>query len=559
MIRRELRAAVAAALDRAVAAGDLPPGAYPAVEVEIPRDRSHGDYATSAALVLAKPAGQPPRAVAATLLRHLAVPPERLRSAEIAGPGFVNFRVAPAWYQEVVREARRQGQRYGGSDDGGGARVMVEFVSANPTGPLTVGSGRNAALGEAVARLLDATGWSVHREYYVNDYGNNAENLGRSIDYYYLAKFGRAPFSEREFPDGWYPGPYVAAVADEIARRDGDRWLHAAAGERQDHFRRAGVEAFVAEARATLERFGVVMDHWFWESTLHERGEVRVVVDRLLAGDLAYVDDEGRTWFRSTRFGDDKDRVMIRADGRPTYFAGDIPYHMDKYARGFRRLIDVLGVDHIGDVARVRGGLAALGHDVSTLEILIYQHVRLLEGGALVKMSKRTGDYVTLAELLESVGADAAHYFLLATHFNNPIDFDLDLARARSTENPVYYVQYAHARIRSILREAERTGAAVPATDELQASLEHPAEVAVMHLLAEWPEVLSHAAARLEPHRVAGYAHDLAEAFHVFYQQCRVLGEREPVTASRLALVTATGGVLRSALGILGISAPDRM
>ncbi|MBI4277028.1 MAG: arginine--tRNA ligase [Armatimonadetes bacterium] len=564
-IRAGLRQAIHDAALRVQAAGDLPAVAVPTFEVEPPRHRSHGDLATNAAMVLAQPARANPRKIAEVLVRHLALPADRVTRTEIAGPGFINFFIAPDWFHASMQEVIRAGGAYGQCDVGRGRRVLVEFVSANPTGPLHVGTGRNAAVGEAVARLLEKLDYAVSREYYVNDCGTQVDALGRSVEWHYFQHFGRP----LPFPEDGYRGQYVADIAARIVAGDGPRWVEAPAEARQAHFQDFAVRAILEDIQGTLRDFGVPFDRWFGERTLHESGKVAEVIARLR--DLGHVYDQDRAvWFRSTAFGDDKDRVLVRSTGQPTYFAADVPYHVDKFERGFDHLIDVWGVDHQGDIARVKGGLQALGYDSSRLEILIHQHVRLREGGEIVRMSKRTGEFVTLRELLEAVGRDAARYFFLMTHYANPMDFDLDLAVRSSQENPVYYVQYAHARIASILREAAghpvgqqlvregRIDQARVAAVGLSA-LTHEAELALMARVDDLPEVILKAGLRREPHRVCTYAQDLAEAFHVFYTQCRVLGEDAGLTAARLVLLEAARTALRVALGLAGVAAPERM
>jgi arginyl-tRNA synthetase len=557
VVTQELRALIASAVDRAVAAGDLPalPGTLPPFEVEPPRDVRHGDYATNVALVLAKLVGRPPRTVGEMVLRHLGVPSDAVARAELAGPGFLNLFLAPAFMHRWLRRAHAEDRRFGGSDEGRGRRVLVEYVSANPTGPLHVGTGRNGAVGETVARLLEALGYQVSREYYVNDYGGQVETLARSVEARYLELVGR----NAEFPADGYQGAYVGEIARRVLELEGPRLADAGEAARLSRIQDLAVRTMVAEIRDTLQAFGITFDTWFSERALHERGDVRRCLEALRERDLVYEHD-GALWFRATRFGDDKDRVIVRRDGRPTYFAADIPYHLDKYTRGFEHLIDVLGVDHIGDVARVRGGVEAFGHAPSTLEVILYQHVRLRNEGEAVRMSKRSGEFVTLRELVETVGKDAARFFFIMASPSVPMDFDLVLARRQSSENPVYYVQYAHARICSILREAERLGVAVPPPETADLGrLTTPEEWALAKRVIAFPEVVYAAGTRREPQRLCAYAREVAEAFHVFYGQCRVLTDDETLTAARLVLVDTVRRVLRNTLELAGVSAVERM
>ena len=557
MVTQELRRLVADAIGRAAAAGAIPPppDPRPPFEVEPPRDPRHGDYAANAALVLAKVLGRAPREIAAAIHAQLRAPSDDLRAVEIAGPGFLNLHLAPAFLHRWLRRVYAEDRRFGWTDVGRGRRVLVEYVSANPTGPLHVGTGRNGAVGETIARLLDALGYAVGREYYVNDYGTQVDTLARSVEARYLELLNRPA----EFPEDGYRADYVRDIAARIVEESGARLAEMTAGERLPLIRDTALRLMLAQIRATLEAFGITFDRWFSERSLHERGAVERCLDALRRRGVVYEQD-GAVWFRSTQFGDDKDRVVVRGDGRPTYFASDIPYHQDKYARGFEHLIDVWGVDHVGDVARVRGGLQALGHDPEAFEVILYQHVRLRNEGEAVRMSKRSGEFITLGELIDAVGRDAARFFFIMTSPSVPMDFDFALATRQSAENPVYYVQYAHARISSILREAERQGVPLPdarRTDLLPLST--PEEWSLAKRIAAMPDVVFAAGTRREPQRLCAYARELAEAFHVFYGQCRVLTDDAALTAARLVLVGAAQRVLRNALDLAGVTAVERM
>jgi arginyl-tRNA synthetase len=557
MVTQELRRLVADAIGRAAAAGDLPtPLEAVDFEVEPPRDPKHGDYAANAALVMAKAAGRPPREIAAALQRHLPVPSGDLRAVEIAGPGFLNLHLAPAFVHRWLRRVAAEDARFGHTDVGGGRRVLVEYVSANPTGPLHVGTGRNGAVGETIARLLEALGFAVGREYYVNDYGAQVELLARSVEARCLELLNEPA----EFPEEGYQGDYVRDIAARIVEERGrEALLGMPPGERLPFIQDTALRLMLDGIRTTLEAFGITFDRWFSERTLHESGVVERCLDDLRRRGVVYEQD-GALWFRSTQFGDDKDRVVVRRDGRPTYFAADIPYHLDKYARGWEHLVDVWGVDHVGDTARVRGGLEALGRDPASIEFILYQHVRLRNAGEAVRMSKRSGEFITLGELIEAVGRDAARYFFVMTSPSVPLDFDFALATTQSTENPVYYVQYAHARIASILREADRLQ--VPRPDSAAADLarlETPGEWNLAKRVIAMPDVVFAAGTRREPQRLCAYARELAEAFHVFYGQCRVLTDDPAMTAARLVLVDAARRVLRNTLNLVGVTAVERM
>jgi arginyl-tRNA synthetase len=565
VFRDALREEIRGAITRAMAAGTIPAGDIPAFDVEIPKDRRHGDYATNVAMVLARQTGGRPREIAQALIDAWNPPAGRIARVEIAGPGFVNITLAWPWRRELVTAIRDQGEAYGGQSLGVGTRVNVEYVSANPTGPLHVGAGRNAVIGDVVANLLAALGYEVSREYYVNDAGQQVHNLARSVESHYFGLFGR----EKPFPEDGYHGDYVADLAKRIAAADGDRWVEEPEDDRLSHFRDVSVAAVRDDIREVLERFGVRFDVWFSERSLVASSAVDRALDALRAREYVYDDAEGRTWFRATSFGDVQDRVIFRPGAGWTYFGSDIAYHLDKRARGFDVMINVWAIDHIGAVPRLRGGLQALGVPPDALEVLIYQHVRLKNEGEVLRMSKRSGEFVTLRELMDAVGTDAARFFFAMFSPGAPMDFDVALARQRSQDNPVYYVQYAHARIAGILREARAAG--VPDRPRAQdagrgaqggAPLERLAderEWALIHTLADLPEVIRTAGLRREPHRLCAYAREVAEAFHLFYTHCRVLTDDPELTSARLALVDAARAVLRRVLGLLGVAAPDRM
>ncbi|HEV8338023.1 MAG TPA: arginine--tRNA ligase [bacterium] len=553
MFKEALRRYLEEAARRTVARGVLPDVPIPPVEVEVPRGRRIADYASGLALALAKPVGRPPREVAQLLVDGLEIPSAHVTRVEVAGPGFINFFLAPSWLHMLVRRIQEAGERYGDAEAGRGKRVNVEFVSANPVGPLHIGSGRNGVIGDVVSSLLSALGYEVTREYYINDAGTQVHNLALTVQHHYLAHFGH----ETPFPEDGYRGEYARDLAAQIADRDGARWVDQSEAGRLRALREHALAVVLEETRRTLEEFGIRFDVWFSEQSLYDSGAVERALAALREKGLLY-DQEGAVWFRATAFGDDKDRVIIRRTGWPMYYAADIPYHLDKLERGFDHLIDVWGVDHVGDVARVRGGLAALGVDLSRLEILIYQHVRLRNEGELLRMSRRRGEYVTVQDLLDAVGRDAARYFFCMHTPSVPMDFDWELARKQSQDNPVYYVQYAHARIRSIFREAAAHPAAGPGPADLS-PLTHEAEAVLIHTLADLPDVIATAAMRREPQRLCTYAREVAEAFHAFYTQCRVLTDDRALSRARLTLTDAAGLVLRRTLELIGVSAPERM
>ena len=506
-----------------------------------------GDYSSNAAMLLAAPLGENPRDVAgrlgAELERELGGESGSVERIEIAGPGFVNLFLADAWYRQAMAGLAESGERLGVSPVASPERILVEFVSANPTGPLHVGGGRHAAYGDALVRILRAAGHEADSEYYVNDGGGQVERFALSI----VARMtGGAP------PEDGYEGEYITDLAATIAGEGIEPADTEAVGRR-------GIELVLDGVRGTLTRFGVEFDVWFHESKLYAEGEVEQALAALEKAGHSYVSD-GALWLRTTDFGDDKDRVLIRGNEEPTYFAADVAYHWDKLERGFERLIDVLGADHHGYAPRVRAAIAALGRDPETFEALIMRLVHVVEGGERAQMSKRSGEFVALDELLDDIGVDATRWFMLWRSHDTTVDLDLELARRESSENPVYYVQYAHARIASILRKAEGEvdaaafGAPTPGTP-LEAS-----EKALVKRLLEFPDEVREAAARRAPHRICAYSTAVAADFHAFYRDCQVVGaDGEGVEASRLALCLLTKRTIAGSLGLLGISAPERM
>lgn len=567
-MRDQVERLVETAIERCRAAGRLPAGSgpAPAVTVEVPRQRANGDFATNIAMLLAghlkqaaPPGGKPPapRAIAEMLAREIPVGGLVAR-VEVAGPGFLNVFVSDDAWREVFRRVLAEGPRYGAAQVGRGVRVQVEFVSANPTGPLHVGAARNAAVGDALAALLAFGGYEVAREYYINDYGNQMLLLGRSVYVRYAERLGRP----LPFPDEGYHGEYIKDLAAEIAAEDGDRHLARPEIEVVADFTERAMTRLLARIREDLEAFGVRFDRWFSERSLYESvngSPVDRTVAALRAAGHVYEQD-GALFFRSTTFGDDKDRVVIRSDGRPTYFASDIAYTKDKYDRGFERLLYVWGADHHGYVPRMKAVAQALGRSPDSYRVTIIQLVKLMRSGVEVKMSKRAGEYTTLRELLDEVGRDAARFFLLMRRADAPLEFDLELAKAQSPENPVYYVQYAHARIASVLRQAaeRRVSLPDPATTDLSV-LREADELELARLLAAFAAVVESSVQSEEPHHLTFYLQDLAARFHGYYNRWRILDEDPAITAARLVLVQAVQVVLRIALGLLGVSAPERM
>ncbi|MDV2503215.1 MAG: arginine--tRNA ligase [bacterium] len=560
-MRERVRTVVMEALGEAVFGGEPPPSEAEALVVEQPKDASHGDMATNAAMVLARPLGRPPRELAEAIQPHLAAHSDFFESVEVAGPGFINFRLAGSLLRDEVRAAVAAGPEYGRSNVGQGRPVQVEFVSANPTGPLHVGHGRGAAVGDVLASLLEAAGFAVHREYYINDVGTQMELLGRSTYSRYCQALGR----DEPLPEDGYQGAYLADIARQLVERDGPVHLGEDPEAILPAFTAFAAESILRGIEADLRDFGVLYDRWFSEQGLFETGRVDRALQALEKAGYLYERD-GARWFNSSALGDEKDRVVVRETGRPTYLAGDIAYHQEKYERGFEIAIDVWGADHHGHVPRIKAAMKALGRDPEAFHVVLVQFVTLLRGGEPVSMSTRAGEFVTLREVMDEVGRDAARFFFLMRRSDSHLDFDLELAKQQTSENPVYYVQYAHTRICSILREARAREVAMPdaASTDLEA-LRLVEERALMVTLLRYRDLVADAAEAYEPHRLVFYLQELAAQFHQYYNlgntdpAARVLGPDAAVTAARLVLAQAVRQVLANALELLGVAAPEAM
>ena len=552
MIQERLASLVREALETAAGALDLSPP-LPEVELEKPKRREFGDFSTNVALAAASRIGANPRDVAGAIVAALP-PADFLEKAEIAGPGFINLHVTDDWLHEVLREVVALGDAYGHGERTGYS-VQVEFVSANPTGPLHIGQARNAAIGDAISNVMEAAGWRVEREYYFNDAGRQMDLFGSSVEARYLELFGHAA----EIPEDGYGGDYLVAVAKDIAAALGDSLVNLPEEERHTRLLHEGSERVLAMIKVTLERFGVAFDVYFSERTLHDNGEIDLAVKRLREAGHAF-DQEGAVFFRSTSFGDDKDRVLIRSNGAPTYFAADCAYLIDKFSRGFDRLVYVWGADHHGDVKRVKGAAQALGFDPDAVEMVLYQWVHLQRGGQAVGMSKRAGTFVTLDELIDEVGADATLFTLLSHSNDSSMTFDIDVVKQQSLENPVYYVQYGHARIASILRHAKERGIELAPIGEAElARLTAEAELDLLRAIAELPGEVQEAAAGRSPYRLTHFAERLASEFHRFYTECRVVTDDSVLTQARLWLSVAAKQAIGNTLALLGVSAPESM
>ena len=552
-MRSHLRALLTQAIEKTAEGGELTRSDLPPLLLEPPKQREFGDLATNVAMLWAKSAKKPPRAIAEAILKNIHDPEDILARSEIAGPGFLNFTFSSKFYfQELRGLAAGKGDNL---DLGHGQKVQVEFASVNPTGPLHVGHGRVAVIGDVLARLHEATGFTVEREYYVNDAGNQMENLALSIDARYRELFGERV----DFPENGYPGEYVKDIAGEIKQQHGDRYLDHDRQAALDFFREYGGNSLLDTIRAQLRDFGIVFDSFFSEKNMRERSEVNRAMSELRASGLLYSQD-GAEWYRSTQFGDDKDRTVVKSDGELTYFASDIAYHRNKFERRYHKLINVWGADHHGYVPRLRAAMQGLGYDPRVLQVVLVQMVQLTRGGEPVRMGKRTGEFVSLEEVLEEVGRDAARFFFLMRKSDSHLDFDLNLAKQQSSENPVFYVQYAHARVASIFEQARKAGietgdaASVPVE-----RLELPEELELIRKMIQFNDVLEESVRELEPHRMVFYLLDLAGEFHRYYNRQRVISEDIGLTGARLLLIANIQKTVRRGLEILGVSAPMKM
>ena len=572
-IKDILAAAIKAAAQKAIDSGSLKPGVLPEVMLEVPPQKEFGDFATNFAMQSARSLHCAPRQIAQAVVDNLdCASVERM---DIAGPGFINFYLKQNWTSDLLSSIIAAGEDYGNLPANDFGRVQVEYVSANPTGPLHIGHARGAAVGSAMVNLLRAAGYDVESEYYINDAGNQMNNLAASVNARYLQllkleNMGGVPADLTvkqldemptgiPFPENGYHGYDIIETAQRIIRIYGKEFVALDEKERLAKFLEIAYKEKLAGLKEDLEAFGVTFDVWFSEKSLHEANKIHEAVDFLKERGYIY-EQGGALWLKSTEQGDDKDRVVIRDNGVPTYFAADIAYHRNKFERGFARVINLWGADHHGYIARVKAAVNALGFDANNLEIMLLQMVRLYRNGDIVKLSKRTGETITLRELMDEVGTDAARYFFCMRSLDSQLDFDMTLATEKSNENPVYYIQYAHARICSIARQLAEAGIEAVPTSELKLdTLVAPEELALIKKLGEYPELIARAARERAVHSVATYTYELAGLFHSFYNQCRILGVDTDLQQARIALVKAVGHTIRHALGILGVSAPERM
>lgn len=544
-----------AILDAIVSAGLAQREEIPAIVLEVPKDKAHGDFATNAAMQLSRIAKKNPRQIAEEILGQLDYGKAGIEKAEVAGPGFINFTLSKSYLYPILLQVYREGENYGRTTLGNGKKVQVEFVSANPTGSLHLGHARGAAVGDALCNVLDFAGYDVTREYYINDAGNQIVNLIKSIEARYRQELGQ----DVEMPEDGYHGEDIKGFAKELVAEQGDKLLGMPEEERTAFLRKFGLEKELSKIQRDLERFRVRFDVWFSETSLYQDGQVEASLSELREKGQTYEQD-GATWLKTTAYGDDKDRVLVKNDGTYTYLTPDIAYHRNKYDRGFDRIINIWGADHHGYIPRVKAAMQAIGKDPEKLTVLIAQMVSLFQDGEKVKMSKRTGKAVTMVDLMDEVGVDPIRYFFTMRSMDSHLDFDMDLAISTSNENPVYYVQYAHARICSIFRQAEEQGIQIPAAENVNLSkltAEH--EYDLLRKLGELPEEINVAAENYAPHRLVRYVYELAALFHSYYRAERVITEDGEQTAARLVLLGGVRTVLANVLRLIGVSAPEKM
>ncbi len=554
-MKNKIRKLISAAALKAHELGALPSGDMPAVEVDVPKFENQGDFSTNIAMLSAKLQKMAPRQIAQAVVDHIEDTRGLLDRVEIAGPGFINLFIQPIAWPPLVGQILAQDKDYGASDIGRGQKIQVEFVSANPTGPLHVGHGRGAAVGDSVANILAFCGYDVQREYYVNDSGRQIQTLGRSVFLRYKELLGQSI----DFPDDCYQGDYIRELAREVLDDQGADFISSDEEQAVAHCARYAADAIIAGIRQDLEDFGVTYDAWFSEQSLYDNNKVDQALEDLKGRDVVYA-EEGAWWFKTSAFGDEKDRVVVRRNGQTTYFASDIAYHQNKYARGFDKVIDVWGADHHGYIPRMTAAVEAGGRSRDQFEVILVQLVNLLRGGQPVAMSTRSGEFVTLKDVINEVGRDAARFIFLTRDYESPLDFDLELARQKSNDNPVYYVQYVHARIASIWRKAEEQGMGnVAWQDSAGARLLETEEIQLIKALGRYPEVVQAGARALAPHRITYYLMSLASQFHTYYNKHRVLSEDQELTQGRLCLILAVQKVIRNGLALLAVSAPEKM
>ena len=554
-MKEKLKKLIYKAAKTAHAKGDLTSPEIPGPNIEEPKSVAHGDFSTNIALVMASDQKMPPRKIAEAIRKHVNDPDGIIARTEVAGPGFINFFLENSAWHPILREIHDTDDRYGSSDIGKGKKIQVEFVSSNPTGPLHIGHGRGAAVGDTVANLLSFCGFDVQREYYINDSGRQIRTLGLSV----FLRFKQLHGQQIEFPEECYQGEYIRAIAGQLNSQKGDELLNLSDEKAVMVCARFAADKILNGMRQDLTAFGVEFDCWFSEQSLYDSGRVDAILTEFRKRGIIY-EKQGALWFKTSSFGDEKDRVVVKNDAQTTYFASDIAYHQDKYERGFERVIDVWGADHHGYIPRMKAAIEASGHSPDQFDVVLVQLVNLLRGGQPVAMSTRAGEFETLSDVLNEVGRDAARFIFLTRHHESALDFDLDLARQKTNDNPVYYVQYVHARISSIVRKAEdRSQNNTSWDDKAIALLTAPEEIDLIKVLARYPEIIKSSATTMEPHRITFYLMNLASAFHTYYNKHRVLNDDPLLRCGRLNLILAVQKVIRNGLTLLGVSAPEKM
>lgn len=554
-MKQEIKDLILKAALNAYKKGDLPSSEFPDIEVKAPRIESHGDFSTNIAMVMASVQKMQPKRIAEAIIKNIDDPKKIIAKTEIAGPGFINFFINSLSWHPVLRRIHEEDDRYGASDIGRGSKIQVEFVSSNPTGPLHVGHGRGAAVGDAVANILLFCGYDVEKEYYINDSGRQINTLGRSVFLRYRQLLGE----DIEFPDDCYQGDYILDLAGQIKEDKGRVLLDQKEDEAVLYCAQFAAKDIIAGIRDDLKSFGVEFDNWFSEQSLYDSGKVDKVLNDFRSQNIIYEKD-GARWFKTKDFGDEKDRVVVRNNGQTTYFASDIAYHKDKFDRGFERVIDIWGADHHGYIPRIKASIEAAGYSKDRFSVILVQLVNLLRGGEPVAMSTRAGKFITLADVISEVGSDAAKFIFLTRHHESPLDFDLELAKKKTNENPVFYVQYVHARISSIIRKGCEKGIKDVSWDEKAiAMLKEPEEINLIKSMDSYPETVRLSAEFMEPHRITFYLMNLASSFHAYYNKHRVLTDDPLLTCARLYLVVAVKKVIKNGLTLLGVSAPEKM
>lgn len=551
-----IRQLILDAANKAFEKNELNTGNFPEFAIEEPKADAHGDLSTNFAMVNAKVQKMAPKKIAEILIRYIGNDNLVIEKTEIAGPGFINFFIRPAAWYPVLNDIYKKDTQYGFSDAGKGQRIQVEFVSANPTGPLHVGHGRGAIVGDTVASILSACGYDVHREYYINDAGNQIQTLGLSV-FLRCKEIDGKPI---DFPEDCYQGEYISDIAKELLEEKGD-WIYTISEDDAVAFcSKFAADKMILKIRDVLNNLGITFDNWYSEQALVDSGKVASVISKFKDQQVIYEKDDA-LWFKTEDFGDEKDRVVVRSNGQTTYFASDIAYHQDKLDRGFEKIIDVWGADHHGYIPRINASIKASGKDESQFIVILTQLVNLLRKGVPVSMGKRSGQFITLKEVIDEVGRDAVRFIFLTRHYESPLDFDLEIAKQKTNDNPVYYVQYVHARISSIIKKAkdEKGITDITFNEDAIALIKEPEEIQLIKHLARYPETIASSAECMEPHRIAFYLMELAADFHAYYNKHRVLTEDENLAAGRLYLVSAVRKVIRNGLTLLGVSAPDAM